>query len=120
MPLHTDLRLIASTPEPLAGVCRVIGCSQPLTDPLGFCHGCRVAYDRRRAHAAARVRLALDVVRATHPGLFGALDKLRPGLGEALADHLAGPAAHEPGAPTLSLQALDDFLAETQQPETWR
>lgn len=121
MPATSNLRLLPpSLPEPLAGTCRVIGCSMAITDPLGFCADCLTAYDRHVAHVADRARLAVDLVRAASPELFGTLDRLNPGLGDRLAAHLAAYVSAEPGAPLLSLQGLDDFLAEIAPVLPWR
>lgn len=91
--------------------CRVPGCNHAASDELGFCAGCRTAYDARHAHLAARARAAVDLVRAAHPSLFAELDALRPDLGDLLAAHLAAYTATGTGLRTLSLQGLDDFLA---------
>lgn len=102
------------SPQPAASTatCRVPGCAcLAVQDALGFCGSCRDAYERRRAGVAARERVAVDLVRAAHPALFEALDRMRPGMGDALAGHLASYAESEEGAPTLSLPGLDDFLA---------
>lgn len=109
----SHLRLLASQlPEALGATCRVVGCALAVADPLGFCVGCRDAYDRRVAHVADRACLAIELVRAANPGLFATLDRFSAGLGDRLAWHLAAYADAEPGTPLLSLQGLDDFLAE--------